>query len=70
MATVVKKLNFKRKKGMLYFLNSKGDLTEVKPKTKLKKVVAKLGIKKEKGFLYFLDKNGNIAKAKMKNQKR
>jgi len=67
MATVVKQINFKRKKGMLYFLNQDGNLAEIKPKTKHQKVVVKTRISKEKGFLYFLDKQGNIAKAKMKN---
>lgn len=67
MSIVVKELDFKRKKGMLYFINKNGDLAEIKPKTKHQKVVAKTGIIKEKGHLYFLDKQGNIAKTKMRN---
>lgn len=70
MATAVKKLSFKRQKGMLYFINSDGDLTEVKARSTHKKVVVKSRINKEKGYLYFLDKQGNIAKAKMKNYKK
>ncbi len=69
MATIVKKLNFKRKKGMLYFINSDGNLAEVKPKSSHKIVVAKTSIGKKRGYLYFLDKQGNIAKVKMKNYK-
>jgi len=66
---LVKTLNFKRKKGMLYFINSDGNLAEVKPKSTHKIVVAKTNIRKQRGFLYFLNKQGNIAKAKMKNIK-
>lgn len=66
---LVKTLNFKRKKGMLYFINSDGNLAEVKPKSTHKVVVAKTNIRKQRGYLYFLDKQGNIAKAKMKNFK-
>jgi len=69
MAVVVKELEFKRKKGMLYFINTNGNLAEIKPKTKHQKVVAKTGIIKEKGYLYFLDKQGNIAKTKMRNHR-
>jgi len=69
MATVVKTLNFKRKKGMLYFITSDGNLAEAKPKTAHKVVVVKTNISKERGYLYFLDKQGNISKAKMKNFK-
>ncbi|MBQ21693.1 MAG: hypothetical protein CMD31_13140 [Flavobacteriales bacterium] len=68
MATIVKQLNFKRKKGMLYFINREGDLTELKPTTKHQKVVARTGIIKEKGCLYFLDKQGNIAKTNRKSK--
>ena len=67
MATIVRQLKFKRKKGMLYFINQDGNLTEIKPKTKHQKVVVKTGITKDKGFLYFLDKQGNVAKTKMRN---
>ena len=67
MAAIVKQLNFKRKKGMLYFINSDGDLTEIKPKTKHQRVVVRTGITKKRGFLYFLDKQGNVAKTKMRN---
>ena len=66
---LVKTLNFKRKKGMLYFINRDGNLAEVKPKSTHKVVVANTNIRKQKGYLYFLDKQGNIAKAKMKNHK-
>lgn len=66
---LVKTLNYKRKKGMLYFINSDGNLAEVKPKSTHKVVVAKTNIRKQRGYLYFLDKQGNIAKAKMKNFK-
>ena len=54
---------------MLYFINSDGNLAEVKPKSTHKVVVAKTNIRKQRGYLYFLDKQGNIAKAKMKNYK-
>ncbi|HEY9084051.1 MAG TPA: hypothetical protein VIN73_12005 [Vicingaceae bacterium] len=67
MATIVRQLNFKRKKGMLYFINRDGDLSEIKPKTSHQKVVAKTSIIKEKGFLYYLDKQGNIAKTNRRN---
>jgi len=66
---LVKTLNFKRKKGMLYFINSDGNLAEVKPNSTHKIVVAITNIRKQRGFLYFLDKQGNISNAKMKNFK-
>lgn len=70
MATIVKKLGYKRKKGMLNYIDKNGNLAECKPGSKHKKVVAYTGIKKERGYLYFLDESGHIAKAKMKNGKR
>ena len=67
--TVVKKLNFKRKPGRLYYIDKKGDLVEFNRKTKGKQVVVRSNISKAEGYLYFLDKNGNISKAPMKNRK-
>ena len=67
MATEIKILNFKRKKGKLYFISKNGDLVEMIPGTSSKKVVVHTGIQKQRGYLYFLNKKGNIGKAKMKN---
>ena len=50
------KLGFKRKPGMFYYLNQKGNLVEMNPITSYKKEVAQLKIKKAKGYFYFLNK--------------
>ena len=65
--TIVKKLNFKRKKGMLYYIDKNGNLVEFNRKSKAKNVVVRSNITKTKGYLYYLDKNGNISKSRMKN---
>ncbi|MDN5201188.1 hypothetical protein QQ008_07440 [Fulvivirgaceae bacterium BMA10] len=65
--TVVKKLNFKRKKGMLYYIDKNGNLVEFNRKTKAKNVVVRSNITWDKGYLYFLDKNGDISRARMEN---
>ncbi len=70
MIQIVQKLNFKRQRGKLYFVDHKGDLVEITPRQKKRKVVAKLRIKKEKGYLYFLNKQGHIARTPMKNSRK
>ncbi len=70
MIQIVQKLNFKRQPGRLYFIDYQGDLVEIAPRQKKRKVVAKLRIKKEKGYLYFLNKQGHIARTRMKNSKK
>ena len=69
MTIIVKKLGYKRKKGMLNFIDKNGNLAQCKPGTKNKKVVVYTRIKKESGYLYFLNKDGHIAKTKMRNSK-
>ena len=69
MRTEVAVLNFKRKKGKLYYVNSEGNLVEMDPPTKEKIVVSEPKIEKLKGYFYFLNKQGNISQVKMKNQK-
>ncbi len=68
MATEVLELNFNRKRGKLYYINSDGYLVEMDVTTKETTIIPGPRIKKSKGYLYFLNKEGNIARAKMKNQ--
>lgn len=63
--TIVKKLNFQRKKGMLYHIDKEGNLVERKPRSKVKTVVVRSRITKQRGYFYFPDKQGNISKAEM-----
>lgn len=67
MQTEVVLLNFKRKKGKLYFINRQGNLVEMDTVSHKKKLVATPGITKEKGFFYFLNKKGNIARFRPRN---
>jgi hypothetical protein len=69
MAKEIATLNFSRKKGKFYYVNSDGNLVERDQKTKEKVVVATPHIKKLKGHFYFLNKKGNIEMSRMKNQK-
>ena len=72
MAEKVFKAGVKKKKGYLYFIDKKGDISCAKmargrkkgKKAKPEKVV-KAGVKKKKGYLYFIDKKGDISCAKM-----
>ena len=70
MAMKVVKLGIKRKKGYLYYIDKKGDVSCAKmargrSKGGHPKKVAKCGIKKKKGYLYFIDKRGDSSCAKM-----
>ena len=71
MAQKVAKLGIKRKKGYLYYLDKKGDVScakmaRGKSKGGSPKKVAKCGIKRKEGYLYFIDKRGDVSCAKMK----
>jgi len=71
MATKVAKLGIKRKKGYLYYVDKKGDVScakmaRGKSKGGNPKKVAKCGIKRKVGYLYFIDKRGDVSCAKMK----
>ena len=68
MATEVLVLNFNRKKGKIYYVNSDGELVEMDRITKDKTIIPGSRAEKCKGYFYFLNKEGNIARAKMKNQ--
>ena len=70
MAQKVAKCGIKRKKGYLYFVDKRGDVSCAKMARGKKKgggrqKVAKCGIKKKKGYLYFVDKRGDVSMAKM-----
>ena len=70
MAIKVAKCGVKRKKGYLYFVDKKGDISCAKMARGKKKgggreKVYKCGVKKKKGYLYFVDKKGDISMAKM-----
>lgn len=70
MAQKVAKLGIKRKKGYLYFIDKKGDVScalmaRGKKKGGKPQKVAKAGIEKKVGYLYFLDKKGDISCAKL-----
>jgi len=70
MAEKVMKLGIKRKKGYLYYIDKKGDVSCAKmargrSKGGSPKKVAKCGIKRKKGYLYFIDKKGDVSCAKM-----
>ena len=71
MAQKVAKLGIKRKKGYLYYVDKKGDVScakmaRGKSKGGSPKKVAKCGIKRKEGYLYFIDKRGDVSCAKMK----
>lgn len=71
MAQKVAKVGIKRKKGYLYYLDKKGDVScakmaRGKSKGGKPEKVAKCGIKRKEGYLYFIDKQGDVACAKMK----
>jgi len=71
MAQKVMKVGIKRKKGYLYYLDKKGDVScakmaRGKSKGGNPKKVAKCGIKRKEGYLYFIDKRGDVSCAKMK----
>ena len=70
MAQKVVKLGIKRKKGFLYYIDKRGDVScakmaRGKSKGGNPKKVAKVGLKKKSGYLYFIDKKGDISCAKM-----
>ena len=70
MATKIVKCKIKRKKGYLYFIDKRGDVSMAKMARGKKKgggrqKVCKCGIKKKKGYLYFVDKQGDVSMAKM-----
>ena len=70
MATKVVKCRIKRKKGYLYFIDKRGDVSMAKMARGKKKggnrqKVCKCGIKKKKGYLYFVDRRGDVSMAKM-----
>ena len=71
MAQKVAKLGIKRKKGYLYYVDKRGDVScakmaRGKSKGGSPKKVAKCGIKRKEGYLYFIDKRGDVSCAKMK----
>ena len=71
MAQKVVKVGIKRKKGFLYYVDKKGDVSCAKmargrSKGGNPKKVAKCGIKRKQGYLYFVDKRGDVSCAKMK----
>ena len=71
MAQKVVKLGIKRKKGYLYYVDKRGDVScakmaRGKSKGGSPKKVAKCGIKRKEGYLYFIDKRGDVSCAKMK----
>jgi hypothetical protein len=71
MAQKLVKLGIKRKKGYLYYIDKKGDVScakmaRGKKKGGSPKKVAKVGLKRKKGYLYFIDKRGDVSCAKMK----
>ena len=66
----VAKVGIKKKKGYLYFVDKKGDIScaimaRGNKKGGKPQKVAKVGVKKQKGYLYFIDKKGDISCAKM-----
>ena len=70
MAEKVMKVGIKRKKGYLYFIDKKGDVScakmaRGKSKGGHTQKVAKCDIKKKAGYLYFIDKKGDVSCAKM-----
>ena len=70
MAKKVTKCSIKKKKGYLYYVDKRGDVSMAKMARGKKKggkpqKVCKCGIKKQKGYLYFIDKRGDISMAKM-----
>lgn len=70
MAEKVAKVGVKKKKGYLYFVDKKGDVSCAMMARGNKKggkaeKVAKVGVKKKPGYLYFIDKKGDISCAKM-----
>lgn len=70
MAQKLVKLGIKRKKGYLYYVDKKGDVSCAKMARGKKKggspqKVAKVGLKRKKGYLYFIDKKGDVSCAKM-----
>ena len=69
-AMKVAKVGIKRKKGYLYYIDKKGDVScakmaRGKSKGGHPQKVAKCGIKKKPGYLYFVDKKGDVSCAKM-----
>ncbi|MFC1804217.1 hypothetical protein ACFLZ3_00060 [Candidatus Omnitrophota bacterium] len=71
MAQKLMKVGIKRKKGFLYYIDKKGDIScakmaRGKKKGGSPKKVAKCGVKRKKGYLYFIDKKGDVCCAKMK----
>jgi len=70
MAQKVAKCGIKKKKGYLYFVDKRGDVSMAKMARGKKKggnrqKVAKCGIKKKAGYLYFVDRRGDVSMAKM-----
>ena len=70
MAEKVMKVGIKRKKGYLYYIDKKGDVScakmaRGKSKGGHPQKVAKCGVKKKAGYLYFVDKKGDVSCAKM-----
>ncbi|KPK98614.1 MAG: hypothetical protein AMJ95_03075 [Omnitrophica WOR_2 bacterium SM23_72] len=55
------KLGIKRKKGYLYYIDKRGDVSCAKMARGKKK-----GGSPKEGYLYFLDKRGDVSCAKMK----
>ena len=63
MPQKVKKLGLNRK-GKLLFVDKQGDVSQARPRRKVRKV----GLKRQKGYLYFIDKQGDISRVKMKRR--
>ena len=69
MTQKVVKLGIKRKKGYLYYVDKRGDVSCAKMArgfgiSRPQKLV-EVGIKRKEGHLYFVDKSGDISVAKM-----
>ena len=75
MAQKVMKCGIKRKKGYLYYVDKKGDVSCAKmargrSRGGSPKKVAKCSINRKEGYLYFVDKRGDVSCAKMKRSGR
>jgi hypothetical protein len=72
MAKIIAKTGVKRKKGFLYFVDKKGDISCVPMRNSGVKggvlKVTSVGISKKPNHMYFVDKNGNVCEVSMSRQ--
>lgn len=72
MAVCIAKVDLKREKGYLYFIDKDGDISRTKRSTghysekHPHKKVLRVGIQKVPGMWYYMDKQGNICMTKPK----